>query len=410
MFFRTIGLLLLVILTATVAVTQKSLAYSPSVSQPVTINSASLETDVAQQLNLPEVLPQVDAEQPDILIAQVGTNYAGRTLAPTERTRLENYLRSKNISTTSPFLPPGNPRFILHDTAVILPPARLEQERREGRGPLGLGVSIYAPRGGNAIVARPNFYELRRPTTTEFEKAADVLVQSQRESLFRRIWRSTNSAGRRQGLDLALSSLSLQSDEIAKEQKKAVDQLESSSKIFTTGTWTAETICNIYEGGNKSIALSSDLGAACGAARNYFNTRNERVNNSVPIEILQVGAKSSSGNQNSCTGSNGNLIPFSNPPYTQIQYDNVVMQYLRATFLAGKYPQTTTHFILDNGLPDGHCDPRCFNVNKMYQSISNVLGHPPGSKYGINPSYGKSSGSNNIWWDNSFCHSSPPQF
>jgi hypothetical protein len=416
MFFRTIALLFLVIFTATVAITQKSLAYSP-LDPPPLLTSTEIapvtETLISSGLE-PTTFPEItftaeNAAEPDQLVAQGGTNYAGRALAPNERTRLENFLRSKNLSTTSPFSPPGNPRFILHDTAVILPPARLEKERFEGRGPLGLGVSIYAPRGSNAIVARPNFYELRRPTTTEFEKASDVLNQSRREDLFRRIWRSTNSDGRRQGLDRALSNLSLQSDEIAKEQKKAVDQLESSSKIFTTGTWTAETICNIYEGGNKSIALASDLGAACGAARNYFNTRNQRVNSSVPIEILQVGAKSDRGNQNSCTGSNGNLIPFSNPPYTQVQYDNVVMQYLRATFLAGKFPETTTHFALDHGLPDGHCDPRCFNVNKMYKSVSTVLGHPQGSKYGINPSYGKSSGSNNIWWDNNFCHSSPPQ-
>jgi hypothetical protein len=423
MLFRTITLLLLVVLTTTVAVTQKSLAYSPSVSQsstaltPTGIEAALLsatETFLSSssldQMTAPATNPAADTEQPNSLIAQAGTtNYAGRALAPAERTRLENFLRSKNLSTKSPFSPSDNPRFILHDTAVILPPARLEKERSEGRGPLGLGVSIYAPRGSNAIVARPNFYELRRPTTTEFEKASDILNQSRREDLLRRIWRSTNSNGRRQGLDRALSNLNLQSDEIAKEQKEAVDQLESSKKIFTTGTWTAETICSIYEGGNKSIAISSDLGAACGAVKSYFIVRNQRVNSSVPIEILQVGAKSDRGNQNSCIGNNGNLLPFSNPPYTQIQYDNVVIQYLRATFLAGKFPETTTHFALDHGLPDGHCDPRCFNVNKMYRSISTVLGHPQGSRYGINPSYGKSSGSNNIWWDNNFCHSSPPQ-
>jgi hypothetical protein len=409
MFFRTIALLLLVVLTATIAVTQKSLAYSPT-EPPVSITAATTNSEQLSPLDLLNVAPAITAEteQPDSLIAQGGTNYAGRALAPSERTRLESFLRSKNISTTSPFSPPGNPRFILHDTAVILPPARLEKERFEGRGPLGLGVSVYAPRGSNAITARPNFYELRRPTTTEFEKASDVLNQSRREDLFRRIWRSTNSDGRRQGLDRALSNLSLQSDEIAKEQKKAVAQLESNAKIFTTGTWTAETICNIYEGGNKSIATSNDLGAACASAKNYFAVRNQRVNNSVPIEILQVGAKSDRGNQNSCTANNSNLTPFSNPPYTQIQYDNVVLQYLRATFLAGKYPETTTHFALDKGLPDGHCDPRCFNVNKLYTSVSTVMGHQKGSKYGFTPSYGAGSG-NNIWWDNRFCHSAPPQ-
>ncbi len=432
MFFRTIALLLLVILTATVTVTQKSLAYSSLASQSVStaprpathgseatsdqtqvaasvIDSAPLETNVTEQLSLPEV-PQVDTEQPDSFIAQVGTNYAGRTLVPTERTRLENYLRSKNISTTSPFSPPGNPRFILHDTAVILPPARLEQERREGRGPLGLGVSIYAPRGSNAIVARPNFYELRRPTTTEFEKAADVLVQSQRESLFRRIWRSTTVVGRRQALDQALSNLNLQPGEIATEQRKAEAQLNSSGdKIYTTGTWTAETICNTYNGGNRSIASSNDLGAACAAVKNYFTVRNQRVNNSVPIEILQVGAKSSNGNQNSCNASNSNLTPFSRPPYTDTQYDNVLLQYLRATFVAGKYPETTTHFALDTFASDAHCDPRCFNLNRLYGSVANVMGHDKSSKYGVNPSYGTRLGTNNIWWDNRFCHSAPPQ-
>jgi hypothetical protein len=409
MLFRSIVLLFLVIFTATIAITQKSLAYSPVDPLPLSsIENIPVAESLSSATLEPTAFPELTAT-PDQLIAQGSTNYAGQALSANEQNRLESFLRSKNISTASPFNPPGNPRFILHDTAVILPPARLEKERFEGRGPLGLGVSIYAPRASSAVVARPNFYELRRPTTTEFEKASDILNQSRREDLFRRIWRSTNANGRRQGLDRALSNLNLQPDEIAKEQKKAVDQLEKNTKIFTTGTWTAETICNIYAGGDKSIALSSDLDTACSAARNYFNTRNQRVNNSVPIEILQVGAKSSQGNQNSCTASNGNLIPFSNPPYTQLQYDNVVIQYLRAAFLAGKFPETTTHYALDHGLPDGHCDPRCFNVNKMYKSVSMVLGHPVGSRYGMNPSYGKSSGTNNIWWDNRFCHSAPPQ-
>jgi hypothetical protein len=419
MFFRTVALLFLLIFTATVAVTQKSLAHGtlrpqPSTSAKVAPIIEPLVPSSLEPITFPKIMVttenlRLDGVISKRLITQSSTNYAGRTLAPNERTRLESFLRSKNLSTTSPFSPPGNPSFVLHDTAVILSPARLEKERFEGRGPLGLGISIYAPKTSNAVVARPNFYEPRRPTTTQFEKASDVLSQSQREALFRRIWRSTNADGRRQGLDRALSSLGLQSGEIAKEQKKAVDQLEGSSKIFTTGTWTAETICSIYESGNKSIAVSNDLDVACRAAKNYFNTRNQRVSNSVPIEILQVGAKSDRGNQNSCTNKNSNLIPFSNPPYTQLQYDNVVIQYLRASFLAGKFAETTTHFVLDHGLPEGHCDPRCFNVDKMYRSISTVLGHPQGSRYGINPSYGKSSGFNNIWWDNAFCHSSPPQ-
>jgi hypothetical protein len=396
MFFRTIALLFLLVSTAIIAVAQGSVAQNVSVPQ-VAVAASQLPDELVSPLTSPE------------LMAAAPGNYAGKALTEPERARLENFLRLKSISTTSPYTPPGDPLFILHDTAVILPPERLAREQREGRGPLGLGVSIYAPRGSNAIVARPNFYERNRPTTTEYEKASDVLVQSQRESLFRRIWRATNATGRQQGLSQALSNLGLEVGEIATEQRKAVAQLNSSGdKIFTTGTWTAEKICSIYEGGNKSIAASNDLAAACGAAKGYFTARNQRVRNSVPIEILQVGARSSSGNQNSCDARNKNLTPFSRPPYTEIQYDNVLLQYLRATLLAGKYPKTTTHFALDTFAADAHCDPRCFNLNKMYSSVATVMGHDRNSKYGVIPSYGTRLGTNNIWWDNSFCYSSPP--
>jgi hypothetical protein len=395
MFFRTIALLFLLVSTAIITVAQGSVAQNAPIPKvAVTTNQSPTETE------LPLVSPE--------LVAAAPGNYAGKALTEPERTKLESFLRSKNISTSPTNSPPGNPRFILHDTAVILPPERLAREQREGRGPLGLGVSIYAPRSGGAVVARPNFYELRRPTTTEFEKAADVLVQSQRESLFRRIWRATNAAGRQQAVGQALSNMDLQPNEIATEQKKAIAQLGGSGKIFTTGTWITEKICSIYEGGNRLIAASNDLASACAGVKKYFIVRNNRVNTSVPIEILQVGARSSSGNQNSCNARNSNLTPFSRPPYTESQYDNVLLQYLRSALLAGKYPETTTHFALDTFDPDAHCDPRCFNLNKMYSSVATVIGHDRNSRYGVTPSYGTRLGTNNIWWDNSFCYSSPP--
>jgi hypothetical protein len=398
MFFRVIALLLLLISTTIATVAQGSIS-------PVDLTLEKTNQSLPISLDN-STAPMLDTSE---LLAAAPGNYAGRALTATEQTRLEKFLRSKNISTTSPNSPPGNPRFILHDTAVILPPERLAQEQREGRGPLGLGVSIYAPRGSNAILARPNFYELRRPTTTEFEKAADVLVQSQRESLFRRIWRSTNISGRQQATNQALSNLGLNASEIVAEQRKAITQLSSANgKIFTTGTWITEKICSIYDNGNRSIAANSDLGSVCGAVKSYFTVRNNRVGTSVPIEILQVGARSASGNQNSCNARNSNLTPFSRPPYTETQYDNVLLQYLRATLLAGKYPETTTHFALDAFSPDAHCDPRCFNLNKMYGSVATVMGHDRNSKYGVTPSYGTRLGTNNIWWDNRFCYSGPP--
>jgi hypothetical protein len=339
------------------------------------------------------------------------TNHTGRSLTVSERDKITAYLRSRNIAPAAANSPP-DPRFILHDTSIILPPERLDRERQQGRGPLGLGVNAYLPRDSSQVIARPNFYELRRPTTTEFEKASDVMVLNERERLFRQVWQATNSNARRQGLDTALVNLGLSSSEIAKEQQEAADKLSASSgRIYTTGTWTIESICNSYNSGNRSAAIEgreSSLRNACGSLTNYFNVRNSRIRSSVAAEIIQLGARSEQGNQNTCDANNGNIATLPTPPYSENQYDRTLALYFRAALAAGKFPQITTHFALDTFSPDAHCDPRCFNLTKLYQKSAAVLGHAAGSTYGIKPSYGTQLGTNNIWWNDRICHDSPP--
>jgi hypothetical protein len=339
------------------------------------------------------------------------TNHTGRSLTASERDKITAYLRSRNIAPAAANSPP-DPRFILHDTSIILPPERLDRERQQGRGPLGLGVNAYLPRDSSQVIARPNFYEARRPTTTEFEKASDVMVLSDRERLFRQVWQATTSNARRQGLDIALVNLGLSSSEIAKEQQEAADKLSASSgRIYTTATWTIESICNSYNSGNRSAAITdreSSLRTACGSLTNYFNVRNSRIRSSVAAEIIQLGARSEQGNQNTCDANNGNIATLPNPPYSENQYDRTLALYLRAALAAGKFPQMTTHFALDSFSSDAHCDPRCFNLTKLYQKSAAVLGHAAGSTYGIKPSYGTQLGTNNIWWNDRICHDSPP--
>lgn len=392
----------------------------PSETAPVAIDPSSPEIP---PLEIPVPPPRND--RPPTTVPSVPTirtpspagdniprgavNHAGRSLTPTERSRIATFLQSKGISLFSPFTPPNSARFILHDTAGVLSQSFLERERRENRGPLGLGVSIYAPRNSEGVVARPNFYELRRPTTTKFEKAEDILSQSTREGYFRRIWRAAKSAVRQDALDSALNGLGLTEAEMSSERRKATQQLNGGNeKGFTTATWTAEKICDRYSE-DQSIALTGDLATACNATAEYFRTRNQRVRESVPIEILQVGTRSQRGNQNSCTAFNSNLQPLPNPPYSQTQYNTTIVQYLRSAAIAGKYPEITTHFLLDKfDRVDAHCDPRCFNVNKVYTSIADLMGHDRGSKYGITPSYGTSS-RDNIWWNDRVCYGAPPQ-
>lgn len=337
------------------------------------------------------------------------TNRGGTPLTAAERQKLTGYLQQQGISAPSPGSNINSPLFILHDTSIILPNAALERELREGRGPLGLGVNVFVPRSSAAVVARPNFYELRRPTTTEFEKGSDILSRSERESLMRRVWAVTNSNGRSQGLNLALANLRLTPTEQKREQTTAAQQLSgSSSKIFTTATWTIEKICDQYRQGDRSISINdSAMSSACDRLSGYFRTRNERVRTSVSVEILQVGARSSAGDQNTCNPRNSNIATLPNPPYSDTQYKNVLNNYLRAALMAGAYPRVATHFLLDTRLPESHCDPRCFNITRLYHGISTASGHPRGTSYGLIPNYGRSAGSNNIWWDNRTCHGAP---
>jgi hypothetical protein len=385
MLLRAIAFLLLVVITATVVVTQ---------------NSWTQKIVSEAKISIVQRIPNkgITARQEIATDQNISKNFAGLALPAADRTRITEILKSKNIIATSPFIPPAQPRFILHDTGVDLNAKNLENHQKEARGPLGIGVSVFLPREGAALVTRPDFYERGRPTTTEFEKAADVLGRRQRESLFRQIWRSTPEDTRKQALDQVLSDQSLRPDEIETQRKTATAQLDDSGKVFTTAVWTVEEVCKI----SKDDA--ADLQAPCGEVQKYFDQRNQRVSSSVPIEIVQPGGQGSS-----CSVGSAGAIPFKDPPYSVDQYDNVMLQYLRATLIAGKYPEATTHFALDHGLPDSHCDPRCFNMNKLYRSIAVELKHSPDSKYGIEPSYGTKSGTNNIWWDDRFCYSAPPK-
>ncbi len=340
------------------------------------------------------------------------TNHTNRILAQEERDKISAYLRTRNISSNLIVNNLPDPRFILHDTSFIMSPSLLDRERRSGRGPLGLGVNAYLPGQNNLVIARPNFYETRRPTTTEFEKASDILDRQDREQLLRKAWKSTNEAARSQALDTALANLDLSSAEIAAEKAGAIEKLAADSgRIFTTATWAIEGICNRANNGDRSIAAPNQqdsLSDACGSLGEYFKIRNSRVKSAVAVEIIQVGAISDMGNQNTCSASNPNIATLPNPPYSDNQYNSALALYLRAALAAGKFPQATTHFALDTFDPEAHCDPRCFNLTKLYNSIASVMGHAPGSSYGITPSYGTKGGANNIWWDDNICHGSAP--
>lgn len=335
---------------------------------------------------------------------------AGKTLSETEKGTIKAAL--PELATSSPIASVQGPKFLLHDTSSPVTASAIEEEKRQGRGPLGKGVSAYVPRTGGATIARPDFYETNRPTTTEYEKASDIIKEAPREKEFRQIWQATAPTERTSALDKALDKLGLSATELSSEKKKAQDELNASSgKIFTSASWAIREICQkIGQVGAKAVALPSkeaDLTNSCATLAPYFSTREARVGSLVTVEIVQAGVKSAKGSQNTCDPDNPNIAPIPKPPYSDSQYAEIVKLYLRAALLAGRFPEITTHFQVD-AFEKGHCDPRCFDLQKLYNSIAMALGHGKGSTYGIKPSYGTKWGTNNIWWNNKICGGSPP--
>jgi hypothetical protein len=185
--------------------------------------------------------------------------------------------------------------------------------------------------------------------------------------------------------------------------------------MFTTASWAVREICaRVDAAGVKAIAASpakeKDLTDGCKELADYFRSRAARVGSAVTVEILQeTGLKDPNlkGQQNACNPKNPNLKPLPKPAYTDHQYQEIVLLYLRATLAAGRFPEITTHFMVD-AFKQGHCDPRCFDLGRLYKMIATSLGHGQKSTYGIKPSYGTKWGTNNIWWDDTICGGGPP--
>lgn len=385
---------------------------SPGLTTPTAPPAPVDETRVEIPVPLPKNPLPGSSKPTTSTPPKFATNHTNRVLSLGERDKISAYLSTRNISNSSIVNNLPDPRFILHDTSFIMSPSLLDRERRSGRGPLGLGVNAFLPAENAAVIARPNFYELRRPTTTEFEKASDILKREDREQLLRTAWKATNEAARRQALDTALANLDLSAAEIATERTAAIEKLTAESgRIYTTATWAVEAICTRFNQGERAVAAPSQvnsLSGACETLGDYFAIRNSRIKSTVAVEIIQVGARAATGNQNTCSASNPNIATLPNPPYSENQYNSAQSLYLRSALAAGKFPQITTHFALDTFDPEAHCDPRCFNLTKLYNSIASVMGHAQGSSYGITPSYGTQGGTNNIWWDDNICHGSAP--
>ena len=406
-------------------------------------------------------------ERPEI-VGMKPFKQAGDLVENSDKDKIKEHLKTANVSEGTALAAPRAGDFLLHDTSALLSAAAITKQKDQGRGLLGKGVAAYVPRDADATIARPDFYESRRPSTSEFEKATqkfekpeDVKLKSEeklkvwmkrRDVLLRQVWNATSQTEKDAALQRALAGLT--PDEQTSEKKGDAEKdrgkkgedfkapfenqmkTGSTERIWTAGAWTVEEICSqAGKAGAAGVATPSadkkpeeDVKKGCAELAPYFTERNTRVSNIVAVEIVQPGVidrqqiedakakaekrppKKVRTNVNTCSPDNPDIVPLKDPPYSDKQYESVLTLYLRAALIAGKFPRITTHFAVDAFI-GGHCDPRCFDLTGLYQNIAVTLGHDPKSIYGVRPSYGLKSGTNNVWWDttaNNICKRKPP--
>jgi hypothetical protein len=381
---------------------------------------------VVQQSNLPLAggrrPPSLEAGQGQVSLqrqpdagaatAPKKDDWAGKTIPEDEKRGLATGLfQDIGVTPVSSFGSVAGAKFLLHDTSGASSRAHFESEAKKARGPLGSGPNVFVPASGLEIIQRPEFYDPHRPTTTEREKGEDLLVQTGREAALRKVWKATDPVVQQQALDDALAGLPL-STKATDEKKTAESQLKASSgTILSTGNWAVAQICQREKSaGAKAIAAKGkdvDLTAGCKIIGPVLEARTQRAASTVSVELVQEGVKSGARNQNTCDPANPDLLPLPDPPYSNDQYWNTVLMYVRAAIAAGVWPVITTHFVED-AFTTGHCDPRCFDLQRLYDEIAGLVGHTKGSTYGVKPTYGTRSGTDTVWWDNRICHRGPP--
>jgi hypothetical protein len=288
-------------------------------------------------------------------------------------------------------------RFVVHDTASLVSAARIAEVARLGRRSTGEGAAAYVPQTGNAGITQQTFFGPRRPTATEFEKGQDIMAEATRYAEFRNVWQAADRTQREAALDGVLTAQGSPSREAARERSMAIAELNATSgKVHSAATWAVEDLCGtVSSQGAAAVAASTAtvpaLEGGCNRLANLFSTRASRIASTVNVEIVQE--------RGSDCRTTGTLTPLT--PYTDSQYMNVKQLYLRAALQAGAFPEVTTHFWIDKGIGD-HCDPRCFNLGRLYDEIQTAMGHRAGSTYGITPSYGTGA-THNVWWHPTVC-------
>jgi hypothetical protein len=306
------------------------------------------------------------------------------------------------------------PLFILHDTAWNMTADNIREQQLYAKGPMGLGPNVYVPRQPNSsnsniidTIARP-FFEIHRPTATHYEQAAEMLPTPTRDRLARAVWRSTPEKVRAAAFSAALTDVPLSIRSPAELQRRSRMWFNAPSEPKFDALVKKRPLH--YFDGAKSTALWATreicqqvASANCDRLRPVFAERDRRVASSVNVEIVQLPG--------SHCRSSGRLQGL--PDYTDYQYRETAKLYLLAALQAGQFPEVVSHYAADSFLlnqgKSPHCDPRGFDLQRLYDEIALVTNDPAGTLYGVVPRYGTDPRRGvTIWWNNRVFGGSSP--
>jgi hypothetical protein len=358
---------------------------------------------------------RIRAEMP-LFLAWRGTHPAGFPLSKEEKDTAEEKTGTKAPAKAASAA--GlEPKFVLHDTDSSMTVKEHFKPKAGKEGPQGAGWVAGVPHPKlepkkdpelDPVVTR-DFFEPKRPTTTGFEKGEDIIGERTRERFSQEIWKASAPSVHGPAVDAALADTGLSTqdaDEIKKATTTFLDKggTPKVDGVKTTVAWTSVEICkrvsaegadNIADSDpKKHKAAMATLDAKCKDKdfAKWIESR-KRIGERVNVEIAQIGE--------------GKALP--DPPYGPTQYEGVANLYLKAALAALRWPSITTHRWEDRDIPGGHDDPRCFDLDNLYDVIATKMSHPAGTIYGLVPKYGGAGDADaNISWTAGQCHGKSP--
>jgi len=231
------------------------------------------------------------------------------------------------------------------------------------------------------------------------------------------VWAVTDPKEQATAISTYLSRFStLSTKDVASETKKAKKNLDPSQStpnndpakpvVLTTAQGAVGVICTkIAAGGSGSgIAVKGkekELETACGSLSGLFTIKRERIASSTNVEIFAEEGSDCSTNPKKAK---------SFDPYPAADYSAVAKLYLLAALEIGQFLEITSHFFLDKPpitRTMNRCDPRCWDLGRLYTTISSILGHPSGTTYGVDFIPGTAWGTSTIWWFDPVCGAKP---